>query len=62
MTQPYEPSVNLGSRWAGFSGNVMSVVEVDGDRVRIAYVDDPDDSCWEDAADVVSSFRRLSDG
>lgn len=52
-------AVNLGSRWRGISGNEMEVVEVDGDRVRIAYLSDPEDSCWEDAADVARSLTEL---
>lgn len=52
-------TVTLGSRWRGFSGNIMEVYEIDGDRVKLAYVDDPGDFTWETIDDVVDAFARV---
>lgn len=52
-------SAPLGSRWRGISGNVMEVIEVAGDQVLLAYVDDPEDCSWEVAADVAHVKTRL---
>lgn len=51
--------VPIGSRWAGFTGNIMEVAEVDGDRVRVFMVDDPEDTCWEEADKWAKYMTRL---
>ncbi|HVT78310.1 MAG TPA: hypothetical protein VHD87_14840 [Acidimicrobiales bacterium] len=56
--QPY--GAPLGSRWVGPGAVVIKVVEVDGDRVRLDYVDEPGagEDWWEFVDDLVALYTR----
>lgn len=53
------PCVPLGSLWRGISGNILRVVEVRGAEVKLAYLNDPEDSVWEEASSVISSLELV---
>ncbi len=55
---PWSRSISAGDCFRGSSGNRMIVEAVEGGRVLIGYVDDPEDNYWEDAANVERFLRR----
>lgn len=55
---PDAETVRVGSRWKGIT-RYLTVVEVDGDRARLVFDDDPGDSFWEARQDVADYLTRI---
>lgn len=49
--------VVVGSRWAGITGDVMEVAEIDGDVCRLVMVGDEEDESWEECGRVAKNLR-----
>lgn len=54
---PDAGSMVVGDLWAGITGNVMVVQRIEGDRVLLGYVDDPEDNSWQWSEDVRSTLE-----